>query len=647
MPVMPIRRPILHCLRILATPLAVLSLSICAAAPAATPPPGQLAALARDVDRVESVRTVKRIMLAWATYIDQGQWDRAAALFADDALLQHGDDQYRGRADILAYFRGRIGGGRDGLAPKTIHTPYLMTPIVTLSADGTMAKARWHALSMRGALGGDASWQGGIFECDYVRKNGIWKISRQVFTPQLLGPYDTGWAGWKAEVPMVAYHFRTDEVGRSAALGLDVPAAAPARASLATLAGRAQALRDEEAVRNLQNAYGYYVDFKMWDDVTDLFAPTGRVEVAGIGSYAGLKGIRRNLEREGGSINLRHGEMNDHLQTDMIVEVAADGVHARGRGIELAMLGHNDGPAYWQIRRFDNLYVKQGGIWRIERMRLAQGMKTDYFKGWGKDWQGVGPADAAHKPDAPAPAALPDGWAYERPAPVARPLAGQSVAQVAAQLHAAGGFDAVENLAGGYGQYLDDNQWEDLASLFAAQGERDSAGGGFIRTPARIGSFSRRRYGAYNPHRTFANMHIRTQPVIHISADGLKAQDRTRLFQIVISPVNGTRGGPMFVSGMYEDDIVFEDGRWRIRRADIDHLIYMPYKTGWTGIKDGAGARSAPALGAVAGEKFDAMNTGDLHASYPRVPHMWFHYRNPVSGRNPPYLMPKYILPEP
>ncbi len=58
-------------------------------------------------------------------------------------------------------------------------------------------------------------------------------------------------------------------------------------------------------------------------------------------------------------------------------------------------------------------------------------------------------------------------------------------------------------------------------------------------------------------------------------------------------------------------------------------------------------ARSAPSLGAVAGEKFDAMNTGDINGAYPRLPHMWFHYRNPVSGRNPPYLMPKYMLPEP
>jgi hypothetical protein len=341
--------------------------------------------------------------------------------------------------------------------------------------------------------------------------------------------------------------------------------------------------------------------------------------------------------------------MYDHIQADMVVEVAADGTHARGRGIEIGMVGNNDGPAYWVITRFDNLYVKQGGKWRFQTMRLARAMKTDYFKGWGKDWIETEPANAAFKPDGPAPAALPDLWLLERPAPVARPLPAMTLARAESGVHAAAAFDAIENLAGGYGQYLDDNHWEELGSLFAAQGERDSAGGGFIRTPARIASFSRKRYGPYNEHRTFANMHIRTQPVIDISADGMKGQDRTRLFQIVIAPTNATTGrsGAMFVSGMYEDDLVFEDGVWKMKRADVDHLIYMPYKTGWTGVKEGSAGRSTPGMGAVAGEKFDAMNTGDINPAYPRLPHMWFHYRNPVSGRVPPYLMPKYILPEP
>ena len=39
-------------------------------------------------------------------------------------------------------------------------------------------------------------------------------------------------------------------------------------------------MNDEDKVRNLQNAYGYYMDRKMWDDVTDLFTADGALSIA-------------------------------------------------------------------------------------------------------------------------------------------------------------------------------------------------------------------------------------------------------------------------------------------------------------------------------------------------------------------------------
>lgn len=600
----------------------------------------RLARLARDIDRVESVRAVKRLQNAWALYVDLGEWDRAAALFIGQAELAHGDDRFSGHAAIRDYFVRVIGKGVSGLPEKTVHAPFLMAPIVTLSDDGNLAKGRWHAFSMRGSFGGEASWQGGIFENEYVRQDGVWQISKQIFAPTLLGPYEGGWRAFRAEMPLVPYHFQTGDVGQPFDLGAAVPAGASEGAALPELAARVQALRDEDAVRNLQNAWGYYQDFKMWDDVVDLFEPNGRVSVYGVGEWEGRQGVRSWLEAQGPA-GLRYGEVNDRIQHDLVIEIAADGRTARARGLELGMLGENNEKAWWTLGRFDNLYAKRGGVWRIAHMRSAQWLRTDYDKGWAKDWQ-------------PSPTALenfPPIWPIERSPPTPRPLRGVGLAEAEAGVHAAGASDSAENLAGGYGQYLDDNHWDELASLFAAQGERDSAGGGFIRTPARIASFSRRRYGPYNPGRTAINMHMLTQPVVHVSDDGMAAQIRTRLLQTVIPPQVTPEGAAprsaMIVTGMYEDDLVFEDGAWRIKRADIDHLIYAPYGTGWTKVADDAGSRSAPPMGAVANEPFDAMNTGDIKPAFPRVPHMWFHYVNPVSGRVPKYFMPKYVLPEP
>jgi hypothetical protein len=609
-----------------------------------------LATLARDIDRAESVRAIKRLQHAWGLYVDAGEWDAATALFTADAELAHGAESFRGAAAIRAYFRRAIGDGAAGLPARTVHTPFLMAPIITLAQDGESAHGRWHAFSMRGALGDKATWGGGIFRCRYVREAGEWKIASQLFFPQLAGPYEGGWNPYTPELPMVPYNYEPADIGRPIPLGPTVPATAPTDAALASLAGRVRALEDETLVRNLQNAYGYYVDFKMWDDVVDLFAHDASVSIEGIGTWRGLDGIRRSFERSGPA-GLQYGEVNDHIQFDTVVEVAADGRSARARGIQLGMIGRDNERAWWTLTRFDNTFARAGGKWRFAEMRKAMWMMTDYFKGWAKDWREQPRPSAAFTPRHTKSVPLPSSWRFERKPPVPVPLTGVDLGVARLRLHNAAGADSAENLTGAYGQYLDDSHWDELGSIFAAQGERDSAGGGFIRTPARIASYSRLRYGSYNPHRTFANMHMLTQPVVHVAADGTKAQIRVRLLQTaIVARRPGGKGfarGPMFITGMYEDDIVFEDGAWKIQRADIDHLIYAPYETGWTRVPDNDGAGTSPSFGAAAGEPFDAFNTGDINPAFPRVPHMWFHYRNPVSGRNPPYLMPKYVLPAP
>ena len=47
-------------------------------------------------------------------------------------------------------------------------------------------------------------------------------------------------------------------------------------------------MNDESLVRNLQASYGYYVNRRMWDDVTDLFTADGVYEAGGVGVYKAL-----------------------------------------------------------------------------------------------------------------------------------------------------------------------------------------------------------------------------------------------------------------------------------------------------------------------------------------------------------------------
>ena len=260
-----------------------------------------------------------------------------AALFADGASLTIGEDSANGRNAIAAFLTTRLGSGRQGLAPGAIHTQLIEEPVVHLSADGRTAKGRWYGFSLEGDGKGSATIEGGVYENDYVHQNGVWKISALHFYPQYFGPYENGWTNWKGQdLPVVPYHFTADESG--VPIPPPVGAAPPSEASLPQLEQRIAVMNAEDDVRNLQASYGYYVDRRMWDDVTDLFAKDSVYEVGRVGVYVGPTGVRRALERIGPA-GLTHGVLNDRLQFDTVVTIAAGGHEAHARGIELGMLG--------------------------------------------------------------------------------------------------------------------------------------------------------------------------------------------------------------------------------------------------------------------------------------------------------------------
>src|SRR4249920_2091953 len=169
--------------------------------------------LALNVERAESVRAVKRVQETYAQYSQFGLWTDMAALFADDAQLSYGKDNERGREAIQNYFLARFGEGTHGLKPRGLHTQMVLRPLINVSADGQSAKGRWWEFSMTGQLGVNAEWAAGIFENEYVRERGVWKIARMRYNPMFAGPYATGWRNVDEDQKIVPYHFTPDETG--------------------------------------------------------------------------------------------------------------------------------------------------------------------------------------------------------------------------------------------------------------------------------------------------------------------------------------------------------------------------------------------------------------------------------------------------
>lgn len=634
---------------------------------------GRIAALEQRVERAESLRAIKRLQYAYGHYVEFGLWHDFADLFADAAVAHYpaGD---LGREAIRELFLEQVGQGRLGLADGRLYPHFVLQPVVTLDPGGRTAHGRWHVLSLLGGLGGNATWVGGLYENDYVVENGVWKIAELRTNTQFSGSYAGGWTNPPRTAPAgdlcenylvndctIAFHYDADRAGAPLALSSTAvsPDSGVESIDLNVLSARVQALDrrivrllDESAVRNLQHAYGYYVDRKLWDDVADLFAADATFELGLRGVYRGQSSIRRMLAQFGGP-GIEAGELDDHLQLETIVTVAPDGRTARARGIDFALWGSEAGDGFrseWREAAFENVYVKDAGVWKITAVHLYPRFATDYALGWAEDARPAPVASAEFAPDAPPtvihgvyPAFYAPPFHFTNPvtgaapqypegipAPEARDLGvaeastaaaaavrpaegsgGPSVALTARldeserRLDVAIAHDAVENLANAYNYALDELDRGAARDLFVADRAITVSNTGVAGDrPQILAAIDTVRFSETEgrPQGFFA-IHQTLQPVIHVAPDGLTARIRFRLFEQ--TGQIGEEGA--WIGGVYEAEAVADGDVWKLDRLSINYTWAAEYTSGW------AGAAPYAEIGATP-----------------------FHYDNPVSGRARP-----------
>jgi len=199
-------------------------------------------------------------------------------------------------------------------------------------------------------------------------------------------------------------------------------------------------------------------------------------------------------------------------------------------------------------------------------------------------------------------------------------------------------FDGAENIAGAYGEYVNQFYWDGLANLFAKNGWRELPFIGIVVGRDKILEGAKIRYGdrGAGPNPAFQAIHMLTQPYVTVSDDGQRVQLRARLMQF-----NSSASGPgSWIAGVYEDQLVKENGAWKIAGMDLDYTWMATYKDGWTKADPGAANALKPTPELLARYKLDAPIRGEPGIPYPRIAALPFHYTNPVSGRAPERLVP-------
>ena len=521
--------------------------------------------------RVEALSAIKRLQHAYGHYAELGLWHDFADLFADTGIGYYTQGALD-REGIRKLFLNDVGGGQVGLKDGRIYPHISMQPLITLAADGQSAKGRWHIMAMLGGYQSTAAWSGGVYENQYVRENGVWKMKEVRYVQQYSGRYEA--SGWTATKDQSAFDFDSSRGGTPIP---DVPLppkggshefAALSR-QMADLAARAQHLSDEIEVTNLQHQYGYFLDRRMWDDVAKLFAADGTMEIGLQGVYVGTKSIRRGLNSLGPP-GLSPGEVNDHIHLQTIVTVLPDGRTARARGTELGMTVSPGGKALWSQSIYENEFMKQNGVWKFKTMHVYPRFIVDAEQGWAKDAQPAPGPSTAFPPDKP-PTEKYEIYPRFHIAPLHfnHPVTGR------APQYPAGVVSAFRRTSGA----------RDLPALKTA-GALESLLASTERSVARSKAYhaSENVTTAYGyamddskSDPSFLMVHQIVQPVITVSADGRSSKIRARLFQL-----GGPAGGEGFwTSGIYENGAVDGNGGWKLSTTNLQHAWTAPSRGGW------------------------------------------------------------------
>ncbi|HEX5047496.1 MAG TPA: nuclear transport factor 2 family protein [Gammaproteobacteria bacterium] len=371
------------------------------------------AALEREVGLLEDANAVEKLQRIYGFYTDKQLWTQAADLFAANGSIEVGGrGVYVGKDRVLAFLKTN---GPEFPQPGRLFDQMQLQPVVHVADDGLTAKGRWHMFAQEAQHGEFANWGLGVFENEYVKEGGVWKIAKLHLYTTMYTPYADGWAktaipnaGPSAELPpdrppsvsyaaypaafAVPFHYDNPVTSAPAPKatgyvtfdgGPNLNAAAAAlEARLGKVDERIGRLEDVTQLERMNSIYGYYLAHLQWDDLTGIFSPTGTIEIAMRGVYAGSASVRRNLNLYGQATDSQFGLQHNHMQFQPVIDLAPDGQSAHMRSRALSIMGQWERYSQWMGGIYENEYVKENGVWKIKHDQVFNTYFVPYTVGW-------------------------------------------------------------------------------------------------------------------------------------------------------------------------------------------------------------------------------------------------------------------------
>lgn len=199
----------------------------------------QVQELTRRLGRMEDFKQIRELHFKYGYYIDMCLYDEAVDLFSDDSELYFLNGIFRGRAGVrrlyAEWFRDMFTDGHNGPVYGLLLDHLQFQDIIDVAPDGQSAKGRFRAILQGGQHHTkerrvpnfpDQCWEGGIYENEYVREDGVWKIRKLDYNMLWQADYEPGWANGGVHLQPLTRTYPDDPIGPDA-LRDEVPATWP------------------------------------------------------------------------------------------------------------------------------------------------------------------------------------------------------------------------------------------------------------------------------------------------------------------------------------------------------------------------------------------------------------------------------------
>ena len=157
----------------------------------------QVKTLRGQTTRLQDVEEIKKLQRAYGYYLENWMTDEVADLFSDSpetVLLVH-SGEFRGKEGVRRFFQPR-GEDRGRRRPEFFHQVMQLSPIIDIAPDGERAWGRWYGFGANASPVSDGvfqGWMNGVYENEYIKENGKWKILKLGWHMYFFAPYFKGW----------------------------------------------------------------------------------------------------------------------------------------------------------------------------------------------------------------------------------------------------------------------------------------------------------------------------------------------------------------------------------------------------------------------------------------------------------------------